>query len=256
MFRTFVKVRHASVLADPYPLCYDSSTNTNPRLSIRCWSGGCCFISLCSAICGVSAISRKSAMSRPLVFCSSVALSSKILLTRTCLHIDCSNGSLLFHLSVAPRSGTKTTSRPLRTSTASLLKHPFMPPVANHTKSDMKCVAMMAVFSLSTMAIVLVVVLSVNRCSPKKHCRSVKSGSFSSECTQVTRLCGSLMRCPVLSSYFIILPVRTFPLISICQKIVEPPHFFEVPTLYKANSRSVSSLPKTVEMYRYKGLTE
>lgn len=156
MFRTFVKVRRKSVLANPYPLCYDSSTNTNPRLSIRCWSGGCCFIA--DAICGVSAISRKSAMSRPLVFCSSVALSSKILLTRTCLHIDCSNGSLLFHLSVAPRSGTKTTSRPLRTSTASLLKHPFMPPVANHTKSDMKCVAMMAVFSLSTMAIVLVVV--------------------------------------------------------------------------------------------------
>lgn len=140
MFRTFVKVRHASVLADPYPLCYGSSTNTNPRLSIRCWSGGCCFISLCSAICGVSVINRKSAMSRPLVFCSSVALSSKMLLTRTCLHIDCSNGSLLFHLSVAPRSGTKTTSRPLRTSIASLLKHPFMPPVANHTKSDMKWV--------------------------------------------------------------------------------------------------------------------
>ena len=175
MFRTFVKVRHASVLADTYQLCNDSSTNTNPRLSIRCWSGGCCFISLCSAICGVSVIIRKSAMSRPLVFCSSMAT---------------------------------------------------------------------------------VVVLSVNRSSQKKHCRSVKSGSFSSECTQVTRLCGSLMRCPVLSSYFIILPVRTFPLISICQKIVEPPHFFEVPTLYKANSRSVSSLPKTVEMYRYKGLTE
>ena len=96
MFRTFVKVRHASVLADPYPLCYDSSTNTNPRQSIRCWSGGCCFISLCSAICGVSVINRKSAMSRPLVFCSSVALSSKILLTRTCLHIDCSNGILYF----------------------------------------------------------------------------------------------------------------------------------------------------------------
>ena len=95
---------------------------------------------------------------------------------------------------LAQGCGTKTTSRPLRTSTASLLKHPFMPPVANHTKSDMKCVAMMAVFSLSTMAIVLVVVLSVNRCSPKKHCRSVKSGSFSSECTQVTRLCGSLIR--------------------------------------------------------------
>ena len=163
MFRTFVKVRHASVLADPYPLCYDPSTNTNPRLSIRCWSGGCCFISLCSAFCGVSAISRKSAMSRPLVFCSSVALSSKMLLTRTCLHIDCSNGSLLFHLSVAPRSGTKTTSRPLRTSTASLLKHPFMPPAANHTKSDMKCVAMMAVFSLSTMAIVLFLVVSAKR---------------------------------------------------------------------------------------------
>ena len=121
MFRTFVKVRHASVLADPYPLCYDSSTNTNPRLSIRCWSGGCCFISLCSAICGVSAISRKSAMSRPLVFCSSVALSSKILLTRTCLHIDCSNGSLLFHLSVAPRSGTKTTSTATFTCTSPAL---------------------------------------------------------------------------------------------------------------------------------------
>ena len=140
MFRTFVKVRHASVFADSYQLCYDSYTNTNPIQSIRYWSGGCCFISLCSAICGVSVINRKSAMSRPLTFCSSVALSSKILLTRTCLHIDCSNGSLLFHLSAAPRSGTKTTSRPFRTSTASLLKHPFMPPVANHTKSDMKWV--------------------------------------------------------------------------------------------------------------------
>ena len=141
MFRTFVKVRHSrwACSLNLNPLCYGSSTNTNPRLSIRCWSGGCCFISLCSAICGVSVIRRKSAMSRPLVFCSSVALSSKILLTRTCLHIDRSNGSLLFHLSVAPRSETKTTSRPLRTSTASLLKHPFMPPVANHTKSDMKC---------------------------------------------------------------------------------------------------------------------
>ena len=141
MFRTFLKVRHSrwACSLNLNPSCYDSSTNTNPRLSIRCWSGGCFFISLCSAICGVSVISRKSAMSRPLVFCSSVALSSKILLTRTCLHIGCSNGSLLFHLSVAPRSGTKTTSRPLRTSTASLLKHPFMPPVANHTKSDMKC---------------------------------------------------------------------------------------------------------------------
>lgn len=139
MFRTFVKVRHASVLADPYPLCYDSSTSTNPRLSIRCWSDGCCFISLCSAICGVSVINRKSAMSRPLVFCSSVALSSKMLLMTTLLQTDCSNGIFDFHLSVAPKSGTKTTSRPLRTSTASLLKHPFMSPVANHTKSDMKC---------------------------------------------------------------------------------------------------------------------
>ena len=38
--------------------------------------------------------------------------------------------------------------------------------------------------------------------------------------------------------------------VSCCvsQKIVEPPYFFEVPTLYKANNRSVSSLPKTVEM--------
>lgn len=103
---------------------------------------------------------------------------------------------LIFVLITSPvfRIAAATTSRPLRTSTASLLKHPFMPPVANHTKSDMKWVAMMAVFSLSTMAIVLVVVLSVNRCSPKKHCRSVKSGSFSSECTQVTRLWGALMR--------------------------------------------------------------
>ena len=112
MFRTFVKVRHASVLADPYPLCYDSSTNTNPRLSIRCWSGGCCFISLCSAICGVSAISRKSAMSRPLVFCSSVALPSKMLLMTTLLQTDCSNGIFDFHLSVAPRSGNRMMSRP------------------------------------------------------------------------------------------------------------------------------------------------
>lgn len=107
MFRTFVKVRHASVLAYPYPLCYGSSTNTNPRLSIRCWSGGCCFISLCSAICGVSAISRKSAMSRPLVFCSSVALSSKMLLMTTLLQTDCSNGIFDSHLSVAPRSGNR-----------------------------------------------------------------------------------------------------------------------------------------------------
>ena len=82
MFRTIVKVRHSrwACSLNLNPLCYGSSTNTNPRLSIRCWSGGCCFISLCSAICGVSVISRKSAMSRPLAFCSSVALSSSILL--------------------------------------------------------------------------------------------------------------------------------------------------------------------------------
>ena len=145
MFRTFVKVRLLTLgllalLALLYPLCYDSSTNTNPRLSIRCRSGGCCFISLCSAICGVSVISRKSAMSRPLVFCSSVALSSKILLMTTLLQTDCSNGIFDFHLSVAPRSGNRMMSRPPNTLTASLLKHPFMPPVANHTKSDMKWV--------------------------------------------------------------------------------------------------------------------
>lgn len=139
MFRTFVKVRHASVPADPYPLCYDSSTNTNPRLSIRCWSGGCFFISLCNAICGVSVINRKSAMSRPLVFCSSVALSSSILLMTTLLRTDCSNGIIDFHLSVAPRSGNRMMSRLPNTLTAMWLKHPFMPPVANHTKSDMKC---------------------------------------------------------------------------------------------------------------------
>ncbi len=145
MFRTFVKVRHASVLADPYPLCYDSSTNTNPRQSIRCWSGGCCFISLCSAICGVSVINRKSAMSRPLAFCSSVALSSKILLMTTLLQTDCSNGIFDFHLSVAPRSGNRN-NLPDRLGLRLhlYLKHPFMPPVANHTKSDMKWVAMMA----------------------------------------------------------------------------------------------------------------
>jgi len=125
MFRTFLKVRHASVLADPYPLCYDSSTNTNPRLSIRCWSGGCCFISLCSAICGVSVISRKSAMSRPLVFCSSVALSSKMLLMTTLLQTDCSNGIFDFHLSVAPRSGNRMMSRPPNTLTAIWLRQPY-----------------------------------------------------------------------------------------------------------------------------------
>ena len=139
MFRTFVKVRHASVPADPYPLCCDSSTNTNPRLSIRCWSGGCCFISLCSAICGVSAINRKSAMSRPLVFCSSVALSSKMLLMTTLLQTDCSNGIFDFHLSVAPRSGNRMMSRSPNTLTAIWLRQPCMPPLANHTKSDMKC---------------------------------------------------------------------------------------------------------------------
>ena len=139
MFRTFVKVRHASVPADSYPLCFGSSTTTNPRLSIRCWSGGCCFISLCSAICGVSVINRKSAMSRPLVFCSSVALSSKMLLMTTLLLTDCSNGIFDFHLSVAPRSGNRMMSRSPNTLTAIWLRQPCMPPLANHTKSDMKC---------------------------------------------------------------------------------------------------------------------
>ena len=139
MFRTFVKVRHASVPADSSPFCYDPSTNTNPRLSIRCWSGGCCFISLCSTICGVSVINRKSAMSRPLAFCSSVALSSRMLLMTTLLQTDCNYGIFDFHLSVAPRSGNRIMSRPPNTLTAIWLRQPCMPPLANHTKSDMKC---------------------------------------------------------------------------------------------------------------------
>ncbi len=89
MFRTFVKVRHASVFADSYQLCYDSYTNTNPIQSIRCWSGGCCFISLCSAICGVSVINRKSAMSRPLV---------ESILTHKALHLLHLALSALLHL--------------------------------------------------------------------------------------------------------------------------------------------------------------
>lgn len=141
MFRTFVKVRHASVPADPYPFCYGSSTNTNPRLSIKCWSGGCCFISLCSAICGVSVIRRKSAMSRPLAFCSSVALSSRMLLMTTLLQTDCSNGIFDFHLSVAPRSGNRMMSRPPNTLTAIWLRQPCIPPVASQMKlgDEMGC---------------------------------------------------------------------------------------------------------------------
>ena len=185
MFRTFLKVRHASVLADPYQLCYDSTTNTNPRQSIRCWSGGCCFISLCSAICGVSTISRKSAMSRPLVFCSSVALSSKMLLMTTLLQTDCSNGIFDFHLSVAPRSGNRMMSRPPNTLTAIWLRQPCIPPVASQMKLGMKCDAIMAVFSLSTIA-TDIVGCCASKCSPKKHWHKLKSGRRRKACAHPT----------------------------------------------------------------------
>lgn len=76
---------------------------------------------------------------------------------------------LPFHISVAPKSGHNMTDRFFRTMTESSLKHPCMPPVANHTKSGIKWVAIKADYSLSTMATDLLG-YALKRCSPKKHC--------------------------------------------------------------------------------------
>ena len=75
---------------------------------------------------------KKSAMSNPLLRCSSSDVHSKTLDTTTRLHILDNKADFSFQCSVAPKSGMRVTSLPLRTCIASLLKQPFFPPVASH----------------------------------------------------------------------------------------------------------------------------
>ena len=90
MFRTFVKVRHASVLADPYP----SAMTLPPTPTQDCLSDvGVADVAL-SAFVAPSAVFPSSEGSR-----------------------QCQGHWLSVHR----------------------WHYPFMPPVANHTKSDMKC---------------------------------------------------------------------------------------------------------------------
>src|SRR5665647_45704 len=100
----------------------------------------------------------------------------------------------------------------------------------------------MAVFSLSTIAMGFV--LSVNKCSPNKHCPITKSGSLSTLCAQVIRLIGSLILWPVIGLNCITLPVLIFPLVSICQKIDEPGQCFELPIKYFTIRCPAISSPK------------
>src|SRR5665648_199619 len=100
----------------------------------------------------------------------------------------------------------------------------------------------MAVFSLSTNAIGFV--LSLNKCSPNKHCTITKSVSLRTLCTQVIRLIGSLILWPVIGLNCITLPVLIFPLVSICQKIDEPGQCFELPIKYLPISCPAISSPK------------
>ena len=142
-------------------------------------------------------------MSSPRLRCSLVAILSSRSEHVARLHTDSSIGSRCLHSSVALRSGKRITSRPSNTCMASPLKHPCIPPVASQMKSGMKWAATSAVFSLSTMATGLADMaaeLSDSRCSPNRHCFILKSGSFLTECTQLTWLKGSLTRCPVSAS--------------------------------------------------------
>ena len=71
-------------------------------------------------------------MSNPWLRCSSSDVHSKTLDTTTRLHIPDNKADFSLHCSVAPKSGMRVTSLPLRTCMASLLKQPFFPPVASH----------------------------------------------------------------------------------------------------------------------------
>ena len=121
-------------------------------------------------------------------------------------------------------SGNATTLRPFRTRSLSLSCD--LPPVASQRYLGIRPAQMTAVFSLSTRATGLSG-YSARRCSPKRHWVSCQSSGscpevFIRECTQVIRpgVFGSLMRWPVSGSYFIILPVRHRPSLSIWKKIV------------------------------------
>ena len=152
------------------------------NIGLRC-------IILARIICGVSSISRKSAMSSPRLRCSSVAIFSSRSEQVTRLQIVSSIDSRCRHSSVALRSGKRITSRSFNTCMASLLKQPCIPPVASHTKSGMNRAATSAVFSLSTMATGLADMaaeVSESRCSPNRHCFMWKSGTFLTEWTQLT----------------------------------------------------------------------
>ena len=102
-----------------------SSSMSNCNAGLRCiiWWSICLFD---------GEYRKKSAMSNPLLRCSSSDVHSKTLDTTTRLHIPDNKADFYFHCLVAPKSGMRVTSLPLRTCIASLLKQPFFPPVASH----------------------------------------------------------------------------------------------------------------------------
>ena len=102
-----------------------SSSISNCNAGLRCiiWWSICLFD---------GEYRKKSAMSNPWLRCSSSDVHSKTLDTTTRLHIPDNKADFSFHCSVAPKSGMRVTSLPLRTCMASLLKQPFFPPVASH----------------------------------------------------------------------------------------------------------------------------
>ena len=116
--------------------------------------------------CTPSSVRSQSPMSSP----SDLAVSSEFRLSqvdRTDVRRAGMQLAIFAHFSSAPRSGKRKILRPIRQRMVSS-RRLFRPPVASHTASGKNILAMMAVFSLSTIATGLL--FPVSRCSPKRHC--------------------------------------------------------------------------------------
>ena len=153
---------------------------------------------------------------------------------------------LIFHSLKPFKSGINKTFLFFNTLNLSIFQL-FLPPVANQISSLKISLAITAVFSLST--ITTFFNLSINKCSPNKHCPNSNSLFFNNLCTQHILLNGVFILFPVLESYCIIFPVLILSFTSICQKIVAPYHCFDVPIRYLIIKSFVTSTPKSVFKY-------
>ena len=115
---------------------YGASTSSNFSSSISICKAGLRSIIFWSIICGVSSIRRKSAMSRPWLRCSSVAIVSNILLTDTERQTLSSMGIRVCYSCVAPRSGISTISLPANAVMERSLKQPLALPSSVTTRDN------------------------------------------------------------------------------------------------------------------------